>query len=131
MDKRLLFSDEDGYLTDKNNSRWSFGDPWNNCPAIRQINLNGSMYKVTGGIHRGFVMYLDDSHTLHILHGYKEGTKNYKDLFSPSPEKYHVCKMGDPDDDGKWNKGWSCIWEHVNEWVCQMVRVRFGLRETE
>ena len=69
--KKIIWSDEDGEITDKFNNTYSFGAPWRNNQYIKVINKNGSKFNVDGGVHRGYSIWLDDRDILHISHGHQ------------------------------------------------------------
>ena len=103
--KRILWSDEEGEITDKFNNTYSFGDYWkpdNNY--IKKIHKNGRLFKCEGGVHRGYSIWLDNEDIVHISHGHKN-----KDIISH-------CIFND----NSLTSGWMCNWgDHLN---CKLTK---------
>ena len=108
--KRILWSDEEGEITDKFNNTYSFGDYWkpdNNY--IKKIHKNGRLFKCEGGVHRGYSIWLDNEDIVHISHGHKN-----KDIISH-------CIFND----NSLTSGWMCNWgDHLN---CKTIHNHFGI----
>ena len=103
--KRILWSDEEGEITDKFNNTYSFGDYWkpdNNY--IKKIHKNGRLFKCEGGVHRGYSIWLDNGDIVHISHGHKN-----KDIISH-------CIFND----NSLTSGWMCNWG--NQLNCKLTK---------
>ena len=122
MDIRMIFADEtDKVLIDRNGSRWSFGDNWENKPQIRLVLLNGVEYKTSNGKggynkQRGPLMMLDEDGYVSILHGHRD----------MQVKKQDICRMCEPREATNWKEGWQCDWCDTPEWVRRTVNARYG-----
>ena len=111
--KRILWSDEEGEITDKFNNTYSFGDYWktdNNY--IKKIHKNGRLFKCEGGVHRGYSIWLDNEDIVHISHGHKN-----KDIISH-------CIFND----NSLTSGWMCNWgDELTLQYCKIIHNHFGI----
>lgn len=108
--KRILWSDEEGEITDKFNNTYSFGDYWKtDNHYIKKIHKNGRLFKCEGGVHRGYSIWLDNEDIVNISHGHKN-----KDIISH-------CIFND----NSLTSGWMCNWGgHLN---CKTIHNHFGI----
>ena len=112
--KRILWSDEEGEITDKLNNTYSFGDYWrkdNNY--IKKIHKNGRLFKCDSGVHRGYSIWLDNEDIVHISHGHKN-----KDIISH-------CIFNDNSLTSGWMCNWGCNYEMKEQ--TQTIHNHFGI----
>lgn len=94
--QQIIWSDEKKTLTDKFNNTYGFLDNWNGNPYIKTISKNDSLFRINGGIHRGYCIWLDSHDVIHITHGHKNINSISHCIF----------------DDNTITDGWLCKWGH-------------------
>jgi hypothetical protein len=92
--QQIIWSDEKKTLTDKFNNTYGFLDNWNGNPYIKTISKNDSLFRINGGIHRGYCIWLDSQDIIHISHGHKNIQSISHCIF----------------DDNTITDGWLCTW---------------------
>ena len=92
--QRIIWSDENKTLTDKFNNTYGFINNWNGSPYIKTISKNNKLFRINGGIHRGYCIWLDSQDIIHITHGHKNVNSISHCIF----------------DDNDATNGWLCKW---------------------
>ena len=99
--KDIIWSDDTNNreLTDKFGNSYGFSDSWKRSPYIKTITKNGELFKINGGIHRGYSIWLDSDDIIHISHGHQ------------NPNTISHCIFND----NTLTEDWICNWgQHLN-----------------
>ena len=99
--KDIIWSDDTNNreLTDKFGNSYGFSDSWKRSPYIKTVTKNGELFKINGGVHRGYSIWLDSDDIIHISHGHQ------------NPNTISHCIFND----NTLTEDWICNWgQHLN-----------------
>ena len=109
--KKIIWSNEEGEITDRFNNTYSFGKPWRNNQYIKVIIKNGSKFTVNGGVHRGYSIWLDYQDIIHISHGRHNIHEIQECIFN----------------DNTITDNWRCSWKPLTEEEVKTIHNHFGI----
>lgn len=112
-EKDIIWSDDinSRELTDKFGNSYGFSDSWKRSPYIKTITKNGELFKINGGVHRGYSIWLDYDDVIHISHGHQNVTKISHCIFN----------------DNKLTEDWLCNWDKMTKEDIKYIHNHFEI----